>query len=472
MPTILKRILPVLLFGFLLADSSYAFLQYFHQPLDGDLSWNVVPHEVVWNILSDPFGWGALMEGHTYPNPNKFFSHLLYRSYLLEVPLLLQSVVSPAASPYLACALLKLLVHLSLLGLLARLVLGPSWRKPLALFAVACLIAPFFQSGQFKGHIGLVDSNITYVFFYGLPAVFLLLFAIPFVDWLAHGKQATLQGWQTSLLLLLAPVVCLSGPLNPGVVLVATSVLFLAWLTGNFNLKEFPRAHLLLLAWANLLSLYALYLGQFDSLTINNQLPVLEMYAKLPLGVWRQFTGKLAWPVLFAGLTFNYFLLQRLFPAANVRKSYRWVLLFAALYILLLPLGGFRSYRVGILRYDTILPITLSMISLYAATSWQLLRSLGWQRSKGYLVVVLLIAGVYINANDFQDEAYQCERSAIEEIAAAKTELVALESDCPVALWFTYPDPSYSTLNGRLFHYWGITDRPKQYYHPNSTGGR
>lgn len=41
---------------------------------------------------------------------------------------------------------------------------------------------------------------------------------------------------------------------------------------------------------------------------------------------------------------------------------FKWIGVFSLFYILLLPLGGYRDYRPNVLRHDTILPITLSLI--------------------------------------------------------------------------------------------------------------
>jgi hypothetical protein len=466
-PGQLLQIVLLLLLGL---DTAYAFLQYFYQPLDGDMAWNLVPAAEVRPILSDPLGWKALTQGMEYPNPNRFFSHWFFREYLLGVPLLLQRFVSPITSVYLAAALAKIFVHLGLVGLLARAITGPGRKDWRSWLIAACLIAPFFQSGEFRSHIGIVDAATTYVFFYALPAGLLLLFALPFVDRFIHSHQRHVPAWQLLLWSLLAFVVCLSGPLNPGVVLVAGVLAGAAWLAGRFRLAEVPGALLFLAILAGALSLYSLYLGRYNTLTIDNQLPLTELYAKLPAGIFRQFTGKLAFPVLVAMLGLNYFLLRKKNENRPLVRLFGWVLAFAALYFLLLPLGGFRGYRANILRYDTILPATLAFIGLYAASSLQLLRrldrrSLGW-----YLPLLLVIVAIYTNADRFDRTHYDCERAALERIAASPEDEVALEENCSVVLWKTYKDAHQSEMTGRLLHRWQITDRPKTYFHPGATG--
>ena len=461
-----RPLIPIILLFLLGLDTAYAFLQYFHQPLDGDMAWNLVPAEEVRPILTDPLGWKALAQGMEYPNPNRFFSHWLFREYLLGVPLLLQRWVGPITSVYLAAALAKIIVHLGLIGLLARAINGPVRKARLNGLIAACLLAPFFQSGEFRSHIGIVDAATTYVFFYALPAGLLLLLAMPFIDRFIHAVERRMPVWQLVLFTLLAFVVCLSGPLNPGAILVVGVLGGLAWLAGRFRLAVIPRKLLFLAVLAGMLSLYSLYLGQYNSLTIDNQLPLAELYAKLPFGIFRQFTGKLAFPVLFAMLGLNYFLLRKYAPNKALLRLYGWVLAFAGLYFLLLPLGGFRNYRVSILRYDTVLPATLAFIGLYAASCWQLLRQLGRSKLRWYVPLLLVIAAVYTNADRFDRTKYDCERTALEQISAAPEDEIPLTGDCGVVLWKTYPEAWQSEMTGRLLHMWQITAQPKTYFHP------
>jgi hypothetical protein len=461
----------VLLIGFIVVDTAYAGYQYLHQPLDGDMGWNLVPAGEVLPVLSDPFGWQVLSEGLTYPNPNRFFSHWVFREYLLWMPGWLQAFAAPVDSVYLACGLAKLATHLALLWLLARAVTGPRWRSWRDVLLVGCLLAPFFQSGEFRGHIGIVDASTTYVFFYALPAVALLIFAMPFVDYFGHGERLKPGLWRLVFLAVLAVVVCLSGPLNPAVVLVATAVGGLCWLTGGIRLGEVPKRLHFLLALVNLLALYSLFLGRYNSLTIATQLPLTEIYALLPGGIWRQFTTKLAFPVLFGGVLVNALLIRQHAPKHKLLRACTWVVTGVVLYLLLLPLGGFWEYRAGVLRYDTILPVTLALIALYAATARWLLASLPTGRGlhAGMLVAIALL---FTNADRLDRTHYDCERAALAEIAASPLTEVPLTSDCPVLTWRTYRDTYETILPGRLLHRWGLTEEVKSYYHPSVSDGR
>jgi hypothetical protein len=459
-----RYVIPILLLLFCL-DTSYAFLQYYHQPLDGDMAWNIVPASEVHPILDNPLGLEALFKGRHYPNPNRFFSHWIYQAYLLKAPLALQRFCEPITSVYLASGLAKLLAHLGLIGLLARAVTG-AWRIGRQRFIIAgCLLAAFFQSGEFRSHIGIVDAATTYVFFYALPSALMLLFAMPFLDFLVR-KRTNLSIVQSLLWVPLAFVVCLSGPLNPGVILVALLLGGLAWLSGQLKLREIPPRLIMLGILAGALSLYSLYLGQFNSLTIDNGLPLTEVYARLPWGVVRQFTGKLAFPVLFLMLAVNYSLLRKYAPDDRTRRLFGWVVAFAGIYFLLLPLGGFRSYRATILRYDTIMPVTLAFIGLYAGSCLRLLKQVPQRGKAWYVASLMVVAIIYTNADRYDRSAYDCERAALEAIAIATESPVALKGKCGVVLWQTYPTTDWSELTSRLLVEWHITEKPVLYYHP------
>lgn len=95
----------------LLADIGYSFLQHLAQPLDGDMAWNIVPANDVKPIFKSPFGLEAILKNKTYPNPNRFFCHWIFREYFLSAPLFLQKFVDPIDSIYLSCAISKTIIQ-------------------------------------------------------------------------------------------------------------------------------------------------------------------------------------------------------------------------------------------------------------------------------------------------------------------------------------------------------------------------
>ncbi|THH40032.1 hypothetical protein [Neolewinella litorea] len=463
-----RRLLWLLLAGFVVGDLAYSFVQYYQQPLDGDVAWNLLPAHEVKPVLNDIFGLQTWRDGRTYPNPNRFFCHWSFREYFLAAPRLLQLFVDPVTSVYLAAGLAKLGVHLGLLFLLARAVLG-HWRvRNLAFVGILALLTPFFQGNGYRHDLGIIDPSVTYTFFYALPAAVLLLFLLPFFDLLYHDKREGMSWPRYLLWSLLAVVVCLSGPLNPAVILVATAVAgpLLQLRIVRRGWPSVPMAYYALWGWAAALALYSLYVGSFNSLTIANEQPLADLYARWPEGVFRQFTRKLAWPVLIVALGITHFLLRRRGESAGrwVRLL-QWVGLFGLLYLILLPLGGYRAYRGLILRYDTILPVTLSVLLVYATGIRHLLASWVPARQRWWLLVLPVAVGLIFTLADRTDSSrYRCEATALRTLATSTSDTVALPADCPVLSWEPFTDPAYSEMNVRLLRRWGIVDRPLLYY--------
>lgn len=162
----------------LLGDFGYSFIQYQSGQLDGDLAGGVVPAEQVKPILEDPFGIQVILSHKKYPNPNRFFSHWFLKHYFLTIPSLLQKFVSPISSIYLASALIKLFVHLSLVFLLAKLI-SKSKPNSIEFILAALLVTPLFQANGYES-MTLINKSITYAFFYIIPLTILVFFSIIF----------------------------------------------------------------------------------------------------------------------------------------------------------------------------------------------------------------------------------------------------------------------------------------------------
>jgi hypothetical protein len=133
------------------------------------------------------------------------------------------------------------------------------------------------------------------------------------------------------------------------------------------------------------------------------------------------------------------------------------------LYILLLPLGGYRENRPNVLRYDTMMPIVVCLVFMFSASTLFLVKNL--KRKKKYWHLVLL-AGVLLLFT-INDEARfsknQCERAALEEISKSDSSLVRLTCNCSVLSWNVKMKPEDSDLNARLLTMWNITKSDKRY---------
>ncbi|MCK5822731.1 MAG: hypothetical protein KAG95_01925 [Bacteroidales bacterium] len=476
-----KHIIYLFLFLLLLTDLSYSFVQHLSQPLDGDMAWNIIPSNDVKPILENPLGINAILKDKTYANPNRFFCHWSFREYFLSAPLFLQNFTEPINSIYLSCAISKIIIQIILIILLAMAISGTNNILKMDFIIAAILVSPLFQTNGYRTYMGIIDPSITYTFFYALPCAILLLYFSPFIRQFYHKKNLSSKIFFKILWLPLSIIVCLSGPLNPGIVLVFSMLLMLSNIRTNYlNLnqagitkkiisatKMIPANYWFFLVPVSLLSFYSLFLGRYNSITISTLIPLREMYLKLPQGIYYQFTQKLGFPVLFIILTINTIIINKKFKTQEGKKIlniFKWIGIFSLCYILLLPLGGYREYRPNILRYDTIMPITLSLIFIFGSSTLFLLKSLSKKQKIWYVPVIFIVLLIYTNADKAKFNNNKCEKIALKEISESKNSIVELHNDCNVLSWDKVTEAENSDLNAQLLNIWGITKEKKLYY--------
>ncbi|MGI4832928.1 MAG: hypothetical protein ACRYFK_05645 [Janthinobacterium lividum] len=465
---------------FVLLDLAATFVQYDRSVLDGDLAPIVHPSPSYAPVLHDPFGLAVLTKDSIYAAPNRFFAHLSMVGYFRAVPGWLQRAgLPPIASVYAAQGLFCTLLQALLLYALAVYATGTgrlgSWR----LWLTMALLAPFFQAQGYASEMAIVPRAVTYAFFYPLPLLLLLLLLRPFYRW-ARG-----EGWRLGPLgvagcLGLMVVLAFNGPLVPGVVAVLLLGAAVQWLRTAgppagwlARWRQLPWVPLLLLLVFGLLCAYSLYIGRNNLESMLPKHNVWGRYLRLPYGVFRQLTGKLGVPLLVLACLGNVYLLRRHVPPTAENQRIQAVLRalgwFALVYVLLLPLGGYRTYRAYSLRFDTILPITLGMLFFYALSALYLLRHLAGRARGGYAAALVVIAFIYANADRRLQVAdgNNCERVALAELAQAPptTPAVHLQADCNVLSWEPITDPSQSADQAAVLSYWGVTWGPRPYYH-------
>ena len=164
------RYIHLILLLLLLGDTTYSFLQHYHEPLDGDMSGIVLPSEVFHPLMEDPFGFNVLFRDHEYKDPNRFFAHWFMSKYFKSIPFLLQFAVDPITSIYLASAIMKILIQVLIIFMLASLISGSKNIFNREFIIAAFLVAPLIQvTGYYYLDMGIIDRSITYAMFYALP---------------------------------------------------------------------------------------------------------------------------------------------------------------------------------------------------------------------------------------------------------------------------------------------------------------
>lgn len=461
------------------ADLVLTYVQHTQLTLDGDLAAIVVPRADYAAVLQDPFGWTALTTGGWYSAPNRFFSHITLREYCLRMPLLLQAFTNPINSVYMALALLSVGVQALLLYVLGWYATGSRRLSDWRLWLAMALMAPFFQTTGYTGQMSVVNNSFTYTFFYALPLLALLVLLWPLYRAASQQQPLRVRGPQLVAMLLLIVVLAFSGPIIAGVVLVLLLGVGLhtarqRWSQpANCWLKNLPSHAVLLWGWLGTLCLYSLYIGRHNTENLIATLPLGQRYQLVPLGIWDELTSKLGLPLLVLGCVANVQLIRRQLPptaeAQRIVQVLRYLGWFALVYIVLLPLGGYRNYRPLILRHDSILPITLGLIGFYALSASYLLRQLRGRAQSAYAVVVVAVAVIFTNADRkiYTNNNNGPERQALAILSqAGGAPVVQLPQKCTVLSWAPISQPYESLTNAELLKRWGITQNHTLYYYP------
>lgn len=474
-----KSLLYFILLFLVVLDFAYSFLQHYSQPLDGDMSWHIVPAEVLKPVLESPLGLDVLLKNQSYPNPNRFFCHWSMKWYYETIPGYLQSFVSPIDSLYLSGAILKICIQIGLVYLLGLFISGTFRVQKLDFILAVFVVVPLFQTNGYQGYMGIIDMSPTYTFFYALPFLFLLIYSLPLLLENFTSVKPWVAGIMRVICIPLGLVCSLSGPLNPGIILITAFLLILrrfrqAYLNTPLlspakrvakSIRAIPDNYWFYLMPISLFSLYSLFIGTYNS--HNMALPLSEEYANLPAGLYYQVTQKLGMPVLLSSILVNLIFMKTKYNSAKANTLsgiYKWIGVFIVCYILLLPLGGYREYRPNVLRYDTILPVTFSLVFIFGSSVLYLLKCMSQRNLKVYLPSILVIILIFTYADKPQFDKNACERAALKQIASSQNTPLQLDGECKLLSWGKITDPHDSELNAEFIMMCGITGKKVLYY--------
>ncbi len=449
----------------LIVDFVFSFFQYYQMPLYGDLEGGILPDKYVQQIIDDPFGFHAIKSGEKHINPNRFFSHYIFMKYFRVMPKVFQYFSNPISAVYLSAALVKIIVQLLFVYLLAFFISGYKTIRSPEFIKVAVLIAPLFQVYGYWSRMGINDKSIAYTFFYAVPLILLMLFFIPFF-------KSNFSKINYFILIPLSIILPLSGPLIPGVILIVSSLLFLnRWIKSyrtnkrkltNY-LKSVPVHFYSILIPVSLWSIYSLYLGFFYDINYKTvAIPLFQRYLNLFPGIVSQLFHSFGFPLMLVVIGVNIFLIKKneTLKGRLLIQTIKWIGVFSLLYILLLPLGGYRPYRPVIIRYDTIMPVTIALIYFFAASSYYLINNLRLNRLK-YLAGLTICLLIYSGADFKGLGRNKCERAALQKIANSNDQIVHLPDNCKVISWEIISDSKRSEAKAELIYFWGITDKKK-----------
>lgn len=238
------------------------------------------------------------------------------------------------------------------------------------------------------------------------------------------------------------------------------------------SLKRVPNYLMFYFIGISVLSLYSLYIGRYNSLNHVDSMPLIERYLRLPAGVYELITTRIAYPLLFFMIILNMIAINKHYKSDEGEKILnltKWIGIFAVIYILLLPLGGYRYYRPNTIRYDTLLPVTISLFFIFGATTFYLIKNISNKYKKVYVIGIIILLMIFTNADRMDTRNYDCERQAIETIAQSPEKIVELDCNCPIMEFRIVNDYLHSELKGELFYYWNITNEKKLFYQKDNS---
>nr|MBK9651343.1 hypothetical protein [Bacteroidota bacterium] len=237
-----------------------------------------------------------------------------------------------------------------------------------------------------------------------------------------------------------------------------------------FSVKNIPVTLTSMFLLTILACLYSYFIGRNNAENFYVSIPLAERYARLPEGLINQYTYKLGQPLLIGMIIVNFIIIAMSNPSGEAKKMFvflKWFFAISIFYILLLPLGGFRPYRPNIIRYDTIMPITLASVFLYGYSTYYILMNLKTKSKKViYAFVILIFSAIYINADfGFGVKKYSlCERESLEKFVASPDSVVFIDTDCSILNWGKTLNPDDSRGRAELLLHWNIIKNKKLYY--------
>lgn len=468
-----KRIILVALSVFILADIGYSFFQFYNTCLDEDIGALCLRYN---ELMKDPFGISVITENAFYGGTNRFFVHWLAKEYFTNVPFFFQHFTTPINSVYLSCACLKIATHIFLLWLLASFISGTKNIFKYNFIIAVVLITPLFQTSGYNMYMGIINKATSYSVFYAFSTGLLLLY----YQWFYfHYRQKEGHGLHFSFhirLALFAIVLAFNGPLIPGMALIVSLLTFLFFLKESdddlpliqkiIHVFKTHKAYLLHSTFLCVLCLYSICIGKNNSENFAEPASFLTRYSRIPMGLYYIFTQKPGMWMLLLMLLLNVFFILKLEQNSSSKKIFsvlKWLGLFTLIYILLLPLGGYRGYRPNIIRVDTFLPVILIMVYIFGVTTHYLLLSPAWNYLKAYRVLIIVFLSIFMWADQPLHET-ACERDALQKLSQSSEKIVALDNDCRVMTWMKVYDYHQSELTSEMLYKWGITKEKKLFY--------
>jgi hypothetical protein len=465
----------------LLLDLALTGVTFFRIRLDGDLARVAGPVASYRAVLRDPWGLRA-SESTRYPGAGRYMAHIttkLWADFAVSVV----NVISrePVRSLYLTLALTAVAIQLLFV------VIGCAYLhafRPMSVrqtVASALGLSLFVQLGSLHKFFGILDYSIAYTFAYAFPILALLGFFWPVYRSLLSPEDEPTR-LTAVCLVVAATYLAFNGPLVQPIVVLVGLFLFIAQLRNRKKRLIVHRRLIPGLGLLGLASIWGMYIARFNS--ESEAAPLLGFrYRLLGRGLMELLIRPPSpWLILLTGISLNYlFVRRRLGPREFSRLRVHLLSggCFTVLWLALLPLGGFRSYRPLVLRYDTLLPVTLVAVYFFVLTFRLALsgqtdtvqtgpvKNAGSGSVRGFplffqkiLIAPAIFLGLLlaIGKDPVQPLSNACERKSLESLRDAEGEQLGIPRLCTVGTWTVQQldDPDYRQALTKLLRSWQI----------------
>jgi hypothetical protein len=408
-------------------------------------------------------------------NPNRYYSHLAFRSYFRNVPFFVQKFTNPIDSVYIASAIAKIVIQIVFIVVLTLMVIKFLGKFEMLFLTIPILIIPFFQTNGAVETIGIIDPSITYNFFYSLPLLFFLIYLGLFF-WVLNNFNNKYKYVVIGLLLILVLIIPFSGPLIAPLMAIFSMIILLlrvlnyeivkSEILKSYDLKNFI---IIFSITSLLISIYSIFLGTYNSIGSFSDVTLSEQYNRLFLGIHHYFIERDELQALILFTLFNSIIIRLFFYekfGKIIVSIYLLFLFFICIYILLLPFGGYRDYRPFILRYDILMPLTVGLVLFFAFSVVFIIKNSKMYKLKFVFLIIVFYYLIDLHKKDLIDfQSNKCQIEALEELANSNSTKVDLFYECEVLSWGRvnkYEDAYYI---GKLLFFWNITKHELTFIH-------
>lgn len=426
---------------FLIADVLISAYHYYHLHIDGDLAKISAPIKWYEQVLQDPFGYFAITQKQYYGGAGRYMIHISIQLWFTYIYQGIHFIFkNPVVALFLCSALFATFIHLFFLVLVHRFCHISLRYNRSQLLILLCISTIFIQYTSYYMSIGIIDRSITYVFFYAWP-VLLLAFYYSFFykKYITHSTTVSL--WQHLFLGAISFYLSFSGPLTqPIVILISFFVVLGLLFSKSIFLKRFILSGSILFHFVFffILCLYSYYVSTFN-IEKNMDVTLLHRYILLAKGLFIICFTKAAIPIMAGIFLLNWKLIAKynLPEKEFLANQLKLIFFFSFIYILLLPLGGYRSYRPYIIRYDTFLPITLLGIYVLVYTTITNIINIGLKkRIHYYFIVPIFIMVVFTIADkklEYDDNA--CQKNEFYSMYTSSDTVLFTTRQCNILTW-------------------------------------